>query len=204
METSKVEPTIGIIILAAGASRRLGQPKQLLDFQGETLIQKVVKTALATPCRPIVLVLGAFYNEIVLEIKKLQNFEIIITENKDWQQGMSSSVKLGLETLLHFNPDVNAALFLLSDQPLLTSGHLQKLTEHSTASIIASNYNNRPGVPALFDKKWFPALMQLTGDQGARKLFDLYAEEVYTISFPEGAFDIDTPENYEYLKQHFE
>lgn len=199
-----VTPAIGIIILAAGASTRLGRPKQLLDFQGETLIQKVIKTALETPCRPIVVVLGAYYNEIKLEIEKLRNDEIIITKNNDWQQGMSTSIKLGLKILLHFNPDINAALFLLSDQPLLTNGYLQKLITHDASSIISSHYNHHAGVPALFNKKWFSELMQLTGDQGARKLLLSQADEVHAIPFPEGAFDIDTSENYEFLKQHFE
>jgi len=105
--------------------------------------------------------------------------------------------------LLDLYPKIDSALFLLTDQPLLTSEHLLKLIQHPT-SIVASFYNNRPGVPALFNKKWFPELMQLTGDQGARKLLDLHKADVHTITFPEGALDMDTPENYEFLKRTFE
>lgn len=193
---------VGIIILAAGASTRMGQPKQLLEFRGETLIRRVVKTALATECRPIVVVLGAFANEIQLEIKKLGNVEIVVVENKDWQQGMSTSVKMGLETLLAANPTLEAALFLLTDQPLLTTEYLLQLlptVNCQLPTIVASFYNNRLGVPALFPKKYFNELLQLTGDQGARKLLELYKEEVHALSFPEGAFDVDTPEDYQNL-----
>ncbi len=197
---------IGIIILAAGASTRMGQPKQLLEFQGETLIQRIIKTALQTECRPIMVVLGAFFNEIKLDIELLVDLktDIIIVENSAWQQGMSTSVKIGLETLLAANPNIEAALFLLTDQPLLTANHLSQITTHTSKTIIASFYNNRPSVPALFDKKWFPELMQLTGDQGARKLLALHKAEAHAIPFPEGAFDVDTPENYEFLITNFE
>jgi len=74
----------------------MGKPKQLLEFQGETLISKIVKTALETPCRPLIIILGAYYNEMSLEIKKLGNLEIVVVNNKDWEQGMSTSVKMGL------------------------------------------------------------------------------------------------------------
>ncbi|MFN7118951.1 MAG: NTP transferase domain-containing protein [Saprospiraceae bacterium] len=199
----------GIILLAAGASTRLGQPKQLLKFQGETLIVKTIKTALRTPSRPIIVVLGAYYAAIHAAIPKEIQDEIIVVENKDWQQGMSTSVRLGLETLRHYHKNIHSALFLLSDQPLLTTAHLLHLIEqaasnlNSPSSIVASFYNERLGVPAVFDQKWFPELLQLRGDQGARKILEAHAAEVLPIPFPEGAFDIDTPENYDFLIRHF-
>lgn len=200
---------IGIIILAAGASARLGQPKQLLQFKGESLIQKVVKTALATPCRPIVVVLGAFYNEINFDIKKLESNEIIIVENKEWLQGMSTSVKVGLKTLLEIDKNVTDALFLLTDQPLLTMEHLLNMITVAScqipaAPIVASFYNNRLGVPALLNRRYFDALLQLRGDQGARKVLECHQNEARAIPFPAGEFDIDTLEDYEFLIHHFQ
>ncbi|MDX1940945.1 MAG: nucleotidyltransferase family protein [Saprospiraceae bacterium] len=194
-------------MLAAGASTRMGQPKQLLSWQGETLIHRAVQTALATKCKSVILVLGAYANEIHQEIGK---FEISITENPNWQEGMSTSVKMGLETLLSANPNVRGALFMLSDQPLLISAHLERLMDEffqqqaasnkpQVASIIASFYNEKASVPALFDRKWFEQLMQLKGDQGARALLQTYSDEIQAIPLPEGAFDLDTPEDYEQL-----
>lgn len=145
----------------------------------------------------MIVVLGAYANEIRAEI---ENLEANIIENQDWQQGMSTSVKAGLQQLLEINPHAEAALFMLTDQPLLTSAHLMKLidarNQKSEASIIASFYNNKNGVPALFDKKWFDALLQLTGDQGARALFQQFSNEVLAVPFPEAAFDLDTPDDY--------
>lgn len=157
------------------------------------------------------IVLGAYYQEIAHHLQEyaIKSSEIIIVENKDWQQGMSTSIKVGLKTLISTNPAIDSALFLLSDQPLLTSTHVLKLLPHTPSnipdsiSICASFYNDCLGVPAWFDKKWFPELMQLTADQGARKLLVSQEAEVLPIPFPEGAFDIDTPENYELLKRNY-
>lgn len=196
----------GIIILAAGASTRMGQPKQLLHFKGEILIRSIIKIALTTECRPVVIILGAYYDVIKKELQNYDNAQlgIVLVENQLWQQGMSTSVKIGLETLLAANPNVESVLFLLTDQPLLTSTHLLNLLDYKDLhTIIASYYNDRAGVPALFDRKWFPELMQLTGDQGARKLLALHPAEVHAIPFPEGAFDLDTPEDYKFLIQYF-
>lgn len=195
------------MILAAGASTRMGQPKQLLEFQGESLLERIVKTALATECRPVVVVLGAFYDEI---IAKLGNWEIgksTIVRNENWQQGMSSSVKEGLEALLAIQPNLEAVLLLLADQPFVTTTYLLKLlptANRQLPTIVASFYQNRLGVPALFPQKYFAELLQLSGDEGARKLLQLYKTEVHAIPFPEGALDVDTPEEYEFLITQFE
>lgn len=188
----------------------MGQPKQLLVWQGESLVHRAVKTALTIDCQLVILVLGAHVKEIRSKIETWQNPEparLIIVENPDWQEGMSTSVKTGLQTLLKIKPNIDAALVMLTDQPLLTSEHLLKLIKQMTdvrcqvpeKNIVASLYNNRPGVPALFDKKWFGELLQLSGDQGARALFQKHADEVLAIPFPEGAFDLDTPEDYKKL-----
>lgn len=186
----------------------MGQPKQLLVWQGESLVQRAVKTALATDCQLITLVLGAYANAIRLEIETWENSEparLKIVENPDWRQGMSTSVKTGLQALLKLKPTIDAALVMLTDQPLLTPEHLLMLIDRMPdarsqmleKSIVASFYNSKPSVPALFDKKWFGALQELSGDQGARALFQKYADEVLEIPFPGGAFDLDRPEDWE-------
>lgn len=187
-----------IVILAAGASKRLGRPKQLLPWQGETLLLRTIKTALATPCRPVAVVLGAHAGIIQPTIEHL---EVQIVLNPEWQQGMSTSLKIGLQTLLTANANLEAALFLVADQPLLSTTHLQQLLAQplDEGGIAASVYNEKASVPALFHRRWFSELLNLTGDQGARTLLTRHEAQVQSIPFPEGAFDIDTLEDYEKL-----
>ena len=189
---------IAIIILAAGASTRMGQPKQLLAWQGETLIRRMVKMALATRCSTFV-VLGANANQIHPEIS---GFDIKIMENENWQQGMSTTMRVGLQALLKAQPDVQAALFLLTDQPFVTTDYLEQLIDHfekPATSIIASAYAGQLGVPALFGRAWFDELMQIEGDRGARALLMQHQEEVLAVPFPAGKFDLDTPEDFDNL-----
>ena len=199
-----IRTEIGIILLAAGASTRMGQPKQLLPFKGETLIRHTAKVALQTTCRPVVIVIPL--NQPLFQ-KELEDLNVILVESEDAAPGMSTSIHAGLVRMQVEAPQCLAILFLVVDQPFINAAHLTNLVNASTESeksIVASAYKDQLGVPALFDKKWFPALMQLTGDQGARKLLKAYPDEVHAISFPEGAFDLDTPENYDFLIAHFE
>lgn len=198
---SQKENHIGTIILAAGASKRMGQPKQLLQWQGKTLIRKIAETALETDNELIIVVLGANSDNIRAEISDLP---IQMIQNEDWEAGMSSSVRVGLQTLLEIAPAVKAALFLLTDQPFVTSAYLAKILSRYQAnqqqnSIFASAYDDHLGVPALFARRWFDELMALTGDRGARALLQKHTSEVAAIPFPEGTFDLDTPDDFEFL-----
>lgn len=189
------EPEIGIVILAAGASTRMGHPKQLLKWQGETLIRRIVNAALAT-ASPTLVVLGANAARIRPEVP---NKPILIVENKDWQQGMSTSVRVGLQVLLEAHPALAAVLFLLTDQPFVTADYLRYFISRfpsNDASILASAYDDRLGVPALFARRWFGALMELQGDQGARSIIRRHPEAVQAVPFPKGKFDLDTPEDF--------
>jgi molybdenum cofactor cytidylyltransferase len=193
---------IGLIVLAAGASTRMGRPKQLLHWRGATLIRRAVATALATDCQPIIVVLGAVVATIQAEIADL---DVQIVENANWQQGMSTSIQAGLQYLLQTTPNVNAVLFMLADQPLLTTAHLQKLIAayRQGADRVASEYQETLAVPALFGRSWLEALQCLRGDQGARALFHQDPAHLVRIPFPEGFFDIDTPEAYHSFLQKF-
>jgi molybdenum cofactor cytidylyltransferase len=190
---------IGIIILAAGASTRMGHPKQLLPYQEENLLQHAIDTALGTGCYPVIVVLGATANEIEPAIK---NNNITIAENKQWQEGLGSSVRAGISALIQHTPRADSAILMLCDQPFVTAALLKHLVETKAATnknIVASIYGDTVGVPVLFDQSFFPELLQLQGQDGAKKLLSIYAQDVATVSFPEAAVDIDTPEDYHTL-----
>src|SRR4028118_1557934 len=106
--------TIGLIILAAGASTRMGTPKQLLTYRGCSLIRHMAEVAIASVCQPIAIVLGANGERIKPEISQLP---LQIVENQQWQEGMSSSIQVGLEALLAVNQHLDAVAIALCDQP---------------------------------------------------------------------------------------
>lgn len=187
---------IGIVILAAGASRRLGEPKQLLEYNGEVLLIHVITEALNSNASPVIVILGSNADSISKIIDK-KNVDIV--ENKEWVEGMASSVRLGLTTLNEKRPGADAVIFTVCDQPYVSSSILNELisTYHKTGKqIVACNYGDSTGPPSLFDKSLFPELMQLKGDAGAKKIIPHHINEVAIVQFPEGKFDIDTREDY--------
>lgn len=191
---------IGIVILAAGGSGRFGKPKQLLQFDGKTLIRRAVETALNSKSDSVLAVLGSNFDLIKKEIKDL-NCKIVF--NPNWQNGLSSSIKTGLEKIIENAPEISAVIFALCDQPFIESGHFDSLIEkffETEKPIIASAYEKTDGVPALFSKEMFPALMNLEGDGGAREIIKKNPGSVEKILVPEAAFDIDTKENFEKIK----
>ena len=190
---------VGLIILAAGASTRMGRPKQLLEYQGETLIRKTVNTAVNSLCQPIVVVLGAYAEKIKPEIK---SFPVTIAFNRNWSNGMSTSVSIGIETLLTLNPELDAIVLMLCDQPFVSASLIDRLVETHRATrqnIIASQYSKTIGVPALFPRHFFPLLSKLQGDRGAKGLIKQFLPTVKPVLFPSGEFDIDTPSDYSRL-----
>jgi molybdenum cofactor cytidylyltransferase len=192
--------TTGLIILAAGSSSRLGSPKQNLIYQGQTLLQRAIQTALTSVCHEkVVVVLGA--NEGVIR-PSISDQLVYITYNPDWQEGMASSIRLGINELLRIEPDINAAILMLCDQPFVDPLLIYQLTEKkadSFSGIIACTYRDTLGVPVLFDVSYFPRLLMLQGKEGAKKLIRDFPNDVATIAFPLGAIDIDTIEDYERL-----
>ena len=189
----------GIIILAAGASTRMGKPKQLLPYQESSLLQHAIRTASGTGCNPVIVVLGAHSNEI---LSTIENTTIIIAKNQHWSEGLGSSVRAGINTLIEYAPAANSVILMLCDQPFVTAALLKQLVETKAATnknIIASRYQDTAGVPVLFNSSFFPKLLQLQGQDGAKKLLLKYPDEVAVIPFPEGVIDIDTPEDYERL-----
>ncbi|MES2518419.1 MAG: nucleotidyltransferase family protein [Bacteroidota bacterium] len=184
---------LSVIILAAGSSSRLGQPKQLIEFRGETLIHRTIKIGL-TISDDVLVVLGANSDLIQHSIQPLIG-KISTVVNPDWEEGMGTSIRTGTQKLAEKS---DAMMVLLCDQPLITQELLQKIVQtfaNSNASIVACNYGNQLGVPMLFDKSIFPELLKLQGDKGARVFLNNFQDKITTVYFPEGLFDIDTPED---------
>jgi molybdenum cofactor cytidylyltransferase len=191
--------TIGLIILAAGASTRMGTPKQLLLYRGISLLRHTVNIALESACHPVIVVLGAYFEQIKPEIEQLP---IHIVENADWEKGMGTSIRAGVMALERINPDVDAVVITLCDQPFLlvnTIAQLINAYHHTHQSIIASEYANTLGVPALFERHLFAELTALNATEGARKVIKNNQKKVAQIHFPKGEIDLDTPEDYDKL-----
>lgn len=189
----------GIIMLAAGTSSRLGKPKQLLQYKGETLLQQGLQIAIATGMQPIVTVLGA-NAEMVL--KSVGNKDVSFVINKAWAEGMASSIHCGMEELLKIAPQVDGVVIMVCDQPFVTAKLLADLAEKhrfTRKPIIASSYNGSIGTPALFDTTIFALLQSLKGDVGAKKIMQANPDWVEEIEFPLGEIDIDTNGDYELL-----
>jgi len=191
------------ILLAAGASTRLGQPKQLLRlsaFGGETLLDRAVALAQASGAAPIFVILGAHAQEIHLGCELL---DCILVHNEAWEEGMASSLRVGIAAVLENTPAASGVMVMVCDQPGLSAEHLRSLLDvHQEDSnrVTASRYAGRMGVPAIFPRGMFPALLELQGDQGARTLLQQSGTVVHTIAFPEGELDLDSPEDLQRLE----
>jgi len=196
--------TVGLILLAAGGSSRLGHPKQLLPFQGRTLLRRAAQTALLSCCRPIVVVLGAQPDCLRPE---LAGMEVLITDNPAWEQGMGSSIRAGLVSLEVSAPEAIGVVLMLCDQPLITSDALDALVQahaDTGSPLVASEYGGACGVPAFFSRALFPELRALPDAQGAKPIIAYHASETVALPLPAGIWDVDTAADYERLRSEEE
>ena len=192
--------SVSIILLAAGSSSRMGQSKQLLKIRNQSLLVHSINVALASGLRTIV-VLGAHEQE---HRTAIQSLPVDIVLNDGWMNGMGGSLKAGLKYLLLKAPLTEAVIVMVCDQPLLTTEHLEKIKARYQTSgklIVASYYSGTTGVPALFHKSFFSEIMALSSNQGAKKIIQQHPYDILTIDFPEGAVDLDTPDDYEHFIQ---
>lgn len=190
---------VGAVILAAGSSSRMGSPKQLLQFRGESLLRRAARAALDAGCRPVVVVTGAHAE---LSRRELDSLDVREASNPCWETGMASSIAAGLETLVSADANVTAAVFLLCDQPHVTADVLSGLAAAHRATgspVIASTYGGSFGVPALFDKSLFDELAQLEGKAGAKQVIERHASEACFLPFRGGEVDVDTPDDFSRL-----
>ena len=186
----------GAVILAAGASTRMGTPKQLLEFEGRPLLVRAVAAALASPAWPVVVVLGAHAEKIRPALARLP---VLMTENPAWAEGMASSIRAGVTTLQQFSRRLDAALIALCDQPAFSADTIAQLIaaqRHTGRSIVAAHYSGRHGAPAVFLREHFDTLVHLTGEEGARTLLNGDAARVAAVDLPALAVDLDTPADF--------
>ena len=189
--------TPAAILLAAGGSRRMGSPKQLLIYQGEPLVRRAARTILAAGFSPLCVVVGDQHERV---IAALNGLEIMVCLNPDWSRGIGSSVRLGIAELEHRFPESSAALIALADQPGVAPDHLRALAAgfHSGVDIVASAYDGTLGVPALFDRSLFAKLLTLPEESGAKRLIAAQTGNITTVELKRSQ-DIDTPEDFEQL-----
>ena len=187
-----------IIILAAGSSSRMEEPKQLLVYNNQSLLGHIIYEA-ESSLIPVIVVLGANEQKINADIES-QKVEIAVNQN--WQIGMSSSIKTGLEKALEMDKEMQNCILAVCDQPYVSSVLFTELVNRKIKTgkkIIACSYDNTLGTPCLFDKKYFDELMNLEGGHGAKKLLLKYADDVASVSFEKGKIDVDTQKDYEEL-----
>lgn len=188
----------GLIILAAGESRRLGRPKQNLIFHDKTLLQRAIDTGLHSKCQPIIVVLGANSEQILPTIRQEQ---VKIIHNPNWEEGMASSIRMAINEF-EKNDLVSRAVIMLCDQPFVTTELIGKLQQEQTATgkpIVVCRYQDAIGVPVLFDRSLFKDLLSLTGNEGAKKIIKDHQGNTASILFEMGRVDIDTQEDYQRL-----
>ena len=191
---------VGAVILAAGASSRLGQPKQLLSFQGESLLRRAVRSALEAGCPYVTAVAGDARDRIEME---LRGTPAVVAENSEWRRGLGTSVRCGLRHLLSSRPEIDAVVLLVCDQPFLDADVIRSLIarqESSGKPIVASSYAGTLGIPALFHHTCFESLLALPDDSGAKMLIESRSADVAQVEFEKGAIDIDTPEDFEQIR----
>ena len=190
----------GIIILAAGSSSRLGRPKQLLSIRGKPLLHHCIEIALAAGISPVITVVGAHADMITEKISPLNTTVVF---NDSWMEGMASSIRCGINNLLQISPHSRGAVLMVCDQPFITASLLSSLIathEETGKPVVASAYSDTLGTPVFFGKDCFADLMELKGQEGAKKIILKHMEIVAGISFPEGNIDIDTAADYERIR----
>jgi molybdenum cofactor cytidylyltransferase len=181
--------SVAALVLAAGGSRRLGELKQLVRLNGETLVERAVRVCREAGCSPVVVVLGAAADEVRA---RCELGDAVVVTNDEWAEGMGSSVRWGVQAL---PPDMNGCVITTCDQPAVTAEHLRALM--ASDEVNASAYAGRPGVPAYFPSKMFAELMNLCGDAGARQLL----KDAKALELPGGELDVDTPADLERVQE---
>ncbi len=214
-----MQASTAAIILAAGSSSRMnaGRHKLLLPLGGRSVLAHVIETTLASQAKPIILILGYQANQIRAQIAKYITHPMLtLIENPNYLQGMSTSLQIGLQTLISnknhtqrssHSPD--SALIILGDQPLVTTHIIDTLitTKHITGKhIIAPLYNGKRGHPMLFDVSLFTELMDVTGDEGGRSVIERHRQKMATVEMGDRVanYDVDTWETYQQVMQEWQ
>jgi molybdenum cofactor cytidylyltransferase len=188
---------IGVVILAAGESKRMGVAKQILPIFGVPMLKYLVDEVLDTEAHPVTVVVGA--NKIKI-VPLLENIPIGIIDNPEWSTGMGSSIKMGLVGSYLITKGFDGLIFMTSDMPFVNAAVIKKLIatagEFPDKTIIASKYNGTLGVPVLYKKERFEDILDMKPEHGAKQIFNKYPQEIVTVDFDLGAVDLDTKEDY--------
>lgn len=195
---------MAIVILAAGASMRMGSPKQLLNWGRNSLLGHAITTCKKSLAKDIIVVLGANCDTIASGIKET---DVSVVINKEWKQGLGRSIASAVQFILDSKKKVTGLLIILADQPFVTTDYLDKMVSEfnsGSSKIIATTYDSDiTGVPVLFDVSYFKELSQLSGDAGAKSLIKKYQNQLKVLIPKFQNWDIDTKEDYAKLKRRY-
>jgi molybdenum cofactor cytidylyltransferase len=192
--------TVGVVLLAAGGSSRLGHPKQLVRHHGKTLVRRAAEAAIAAECGPVVAVLGAHREAVGAELADLP---VRTVEHPEWFAGPGGSLVAGVRALTYAEPSVEAVLVMLCDQLRVGASHLRALVDawrRTGTAVVASAYEGTRGVPALFSRAVFPELESLGPEHGARGVIARDPSRVSDVPLPGGDEDVDTAADLARLK----
>jgi len=192
---------IAILLLAAGESKRMGATKQLLPWGNSNVLTHAINNIKGFKKNNVFVVLGANATGISNEIN-FSNLKVRLIKNKNWKEGLGTSIAYGIKDILAKCSKIEAVLICLADQPLVTAENYFKLIENFNkrrSIIVASSYNSRAGVPAIFDKSVMLELCDLESDFGAKVILEKYAAKTILMNFEGVEYDIDTPAEYEKL-----
>jgi molybdenum cofactor cytidylyltransferase len=200
METEKGTKKLGevaILILAAGASSRMGQSKQLLPVNGEPLLKRITRAASSVKEGNVFVVLGS---EEMAHRKVIGDIPVETIVAPNWMEGIGGTLKTGLRHIIHSRPSIEALIVLVCDQPYVSGEYLEKLIDayrSTNSTIVVSRYANTVGVPVLFSNAHFDELLKLENKQRGKEVIEKNSKFVTQIDFPEGAIDLDTREDYD-------
>lgn len=194
---------IAILILAAGESKRMNGIKQLLPWKNTTLLGNAIEQAIQSKTNAVYVVLGANADRIAPTIAQ---YQVQTIENINWKNGLGNSIAAGVHYIKENQSDYDAILITLADQPLLTADYYNLLIDNfvqNKAKIIASETNNSPCVPAIFDAVYFEKLSQLNQDQGAKEILLAAQNDLYVVRADTNLIDVDSQSDYEKIYDSF-
>lgn len=181
---------VHVLVLAAGASARLGQPKQLVPLGQRPALHIVLGNAVTVGGNAVTVVVGAHANRLTHLLSKSPASTIV---NKHWEEGIASSLRCGLAAV---PPSADAVMIVLGDQVCVTADDLRRLLaawKNQENVIAAASYSQATGVPAIFPRAWFGELAELRGDEGARTILHRNSDRIVRVPMPNAAIDLDTP-----------
>ncbi|NRB64135.1 MAG: nucleotidyltransferase family protein [Saprospiraceae bacterium] len=191
------DSVLPVVVLAAGQASRMGQAKQLLEVNGESLLAMAIRKGASVSGGAPIVVTGAYHQQLEPVIKKNDAYSAF---NPNWMQGMGSSIAVGIHKVEMVYPQARGAFIILADQPRITSQKLQSFVSVFLADYpkqVVAAYNGTYGAPAIFHRDLFPELGLLSEQKGAKKIILKYLVKGTAVSCPDAAFDVDTPQEWQ-------